>query len=882
MSIERETSGSPRKHDHSDEQISRAASDDALTPRQLARRTTTSSACFRTLVELEDFSVRKALARNRSTPDDVLLRVLADPHPRVGYLVCSRATLSEVVAIALASHPDIEVRCHLAVRRGLSEAVQRLLAHDKIVHVQYALLKCEQLSEQVSNTLANASEPLVRIALAKRPDCSVAALTQLADDSDPGVCREVARSTRVPSAVLSKLSQHSDIWVRVAVAQNTTSPASARDRLGRDVDESVRYCAAYAAHQVQDSGSLSQHVNNRDDGFRWIVAVSGNAESVAPLLHDKSPRVRWSAVTRGFATLDDLLALARDSDPMVRFSLAGLPTALPDAVSAILLADPDSRVRASLAGRADLGPATLLSLTQDEDMYVRRVARLGDPDGDESRQLKSNETPSSARARSNRITEADMLQIARSGEAASMRHLARNRVCTDAVRVVLAASDDVEVRTILAASRTSKPALLTELLRRHDDLVDRTVAGNILVPLPEHPRSWSSCSFTVRQSLAARKDLSDELRVQLASDVSSLVRLAVATNPTTGPAILALLAADVDHLVRAAVARHRCTSTSTLRGLVDDPTYEARGTLSRRLDRLDADALSRLATNDQCRLGLARSKNSSPHLLSLLLADDSHMVVTETAKNPRTPARALTPLLSHPSSAVRWQATKRVTSLSEEQALLLASDASWTVREGLAQNPIAPTCALDVLAREDTLSIRLAVARHPNASDEALDSLARVWNHQIHSAVADHPHASAPALDHLARDRNASTRAVVARHANTPTSTLGRLARDKRDWVRAAVAENPNTDPRTLRRLAGDKSQWTRATVGRNRRTGLAVLEVLASDAAADVRAAVAGNERTPLKLLIHLAADADSIVHRSLAKNPNLPAEERVLSALY
>jgi hypothetical protein len=645
-----------------------SAGDGALTPRQLARRTTTSSACFRTLVELEDLSVRKALARNRSTPDDVLLRVLVDPHPSVGYLVCSRATLSEVVAIALASHPDIEVRCHLAVRRELSEAVQRLLAHDKIVHVQYALLEREQLSEHVTNTLATASEPLVRIALAKRPDCSVAALTQLAYDSDPGVCRAVARSTRVPSELLSKLSQHSDTGVRGAVAENTTSTASERDRLGRDVEESVRYYAAYAAHDVQDSESLSQHVNHPDDGLRWIVAVSGNAESVAPLLHDKSPRVRWSAVMRGFAGLDDLLALARDSDPMVRFSLACLSTPVPDAVSAILLTDPDSRVRATLAGRADLGPATLLSLTQDEDMYVQRVARPSDPDDDESRRLKLNETPSSAGARSNRITEADMLQIARSGEAASMRHLARNRVCTDAVRVVLATSDDVEVRTILAASRTSKPALLTELLRRHDDLVDQTVADNVLVPLPEHPRSWLSCSFTVRQSLAARKDLTDELRAQLASDDSALVRRAVATNPTTGPAILALLDADVDHLVRAAVARHRRTSTSTLRRLVDDPAYEARGTLSLRLDRLDADALSRLTTNELCRLGLARSKITPPHLLSLLLADDSHVVVTETAKNPRTSARALTPLLSHPSSAVRSQAAKRVTSLSEEQA----------------------------------------------------------------------------------------------------------------------------------------------------------------------------------------------------------------------
>ena len=729
--------------------------------------------------------------------------------------------------------------------------------------------------------LAKTSEPQVRIAVAQRSDCSIATLTYLACDADPAVCHEVARSTRAPAEVLAKLSTHSDDSVRVMVARNAASPPALHDRLGRDVDEAIRYSAAYAAYQSKDALAVSQFAAHPDDGFRWIVACIGDAQAVTQLFRDKSPRVRWSAHMREFGSDDDLRAGACDPDASVRYSVSAVSRVLPEAVAVALLADPDSRIRANLAARTDVSEHLRLKLADDADLYVRRVTQDIASDGGKSPSPSSPSMRLRARARSNTINEAEMFQIARSDDATSIRHLGRNRACTTPVRMLLAASDDVQVRRALAASR-SEPAVLRQVLVLRDDLIDYTVAGNTRIPLPEHPRSWLSCSMAVREKLAARRDLGEELRLQLASDASALVRHAIATNPSSDPACLDLLAADVDHMVRAAVAGNRNTSTSTLRGLLDDTAYETRATLAGRLNRLGADVLSTLATNNRFRIALAMSKHSPPVLLGHLVADDSHLVVGQVARNPRATPAALVPMLVHPNAGCRHLATKRVTALSEEQALVLAADTSWTVREALAQNPITPSSALDVVAREDTLSIRLAVARNPNASDEALDLLARVWNHQIHSAVADNPRASASALDHLARDRNASTRAAVARHPNTATSTLGRLARDKGDRVRRTVAENPNTHSRTLRRLASDTRQWVRAVVGQNPSTPVAELDLLASDPAAEVRAAVAGNERTPLKVLIHLAADADSIVHRSLAKNPNLPDEERVLSALY
>ena len=372
----------------------------------------------------------------------------------------------------------------------------------------------------------------------------------LADDGDPGVCCEVARSSRVPPDVLATLSQHSDVAVRREVAQNRRSPQSVRTLLGRDVDETVRYCAADAAHQARDAESLAQLSRSPDDGIRLMVAVAGDSGSVVPLLHDEDPRVRWTAVDRVAGTCQDLRAVAADPDPMVRFALAGSPTVMPDDVALMLLDDSDARVRANLAGRADLSPTIRSRLIEDDDLHVRRTARHSGTHQVTLPRPNSKATRSSGRVRSKRISENEMLKIARSGDARSMRRLVQNRACTNTVRLALAESDDVGVRRLLAASPRSEATVLSLVLTRPDDLIDSIVAANTGVPLPAHPRSWSSCSFWVREALARRRDLTDELRAQLAADDSSVVRLAVATNPTTGAAILELLASDVDHLVR--------------------------------------------------------------------------------------------------------------------------------------------------------------------------------------------------------------------------------------------------------------------------------------------------------------------------------------------
>ena len=734
-------------------------------------------------------------------------------------------TSSESAQLSRTAHPDVQARIQLAKRHDLVESAQRRLACDPAVQVQLSLLQRRTLSEGVSLILAQATEPLVRMAVARRTDCPVGILAMLANDGDPGVCREVAQSSRVAPDVLAMLSEHSDVAVRSAVAQNTRSSRSARSLLGRDVDETVRHRAADAARTVHDVEMLSQLARNPDAGIRLMVALAGDSGSAVPLLHDNDPRVRWSAVDRVVGTCDDLRAVAHDSDPMVRLALARSSSVLSDEVAVRLLADSDARVRVNLARRPDLSPSIRSRLAEDVDLHVRRAAEHPRTHRDTLPHPKSKTTRSSGRARSKRITETAMLEIVRSGDIRSMRRLVQNRACTNTVRLALAESDDVGVRRLLAASRRSEPTVLSLVLNRPDDLIDSTVATNA-VRLPVHPRSWLSCSFSVREALARRRDLSDELRTQLAADASSVVRLAVATNPTTGPSILELLASDVDHLVRAAVAGHRNTSASILRGLVDDVTYETRRTLTGRLDQLGANGLSKLATNGDFRLAVARSKHAPSGLLRRLLADDSHVVASAAAENHGTRPSALYTLLPHPSSVCRQHAVKRVTRLAKGRALLLAADPSWTVREALAQNPIAPVEALDVLAREETFAVRIAVARNPNTSAESLDSL-----------------------------RSSG------------------LSRDERDRVCIALAENPRTLPITLQHLAADANQSIREAVARHQSTSDAELILLAADPVAAVRAAVAGNERTPSDILIRLAGDAHDVVRRSSAANPNLPA---------
>lgn len=817
------------------------AASSSLTPRQLARRADATATEFRVLAESEDFSVRKALARNRSVPDDVLLEILTDDRARIAYLVCSRARLSAAVGKALARHPDNEVRCHLAQRADLPEAIQRMLARDKVVHVQYALLKRQLLSDDVLTVLARHSDPLVRNSVAKRPDVPAAALSMLALDTDPGVCRVVSTSNRAPTSVLDHLAEHPDTSVRVGVAQNARSSSATRVLLSNDPDEEVRYSAMYQAYLAKDAAPLAAHVHHPDVGFRWTIAGGGDAESVTALLRDVSPRVRWTAAARGFATPAQLMALARDHDPTVRDLVAGLAT-LPSKVVTLLAKDTEASVRTTIATRTDLSSLVRTRLLNDEDNQVRWFAgRPSHPDAPQAVATTRRSDDATKSPRSRALTEAEMIRIVESGETTRLRRLAKNTALTHAVRLRLTDCDDFEVRASVASSRLSSEDVLAQLLLRHDSSIDRLVARNTSVPLPKHPRTWPACAVPVRQDIAARQDLDTTLISALSTDVSPLVRLEVATNRSTPSDVLRRLASDDDHMVRAAVASNPHTPTAALRQLASDPTYETRMRLTKRLRHLDSSTRRQWSTNHRARHALAKSPLTPRDLLLQLIEDDSQTVAAEAAQNYSTPAPAVELLLNHPAVACRHHAARRATSLSDEQALALARDPSWWVREAIAQNRVTPTCALDVLLPEKTLSIRVAIAWHPNASTDALDLLAHVWSHQIHSGVAYHPRALPSTLDHLARDRSVWTRRTVARNSNTAISTLGRLGRDRSEWVREAAAANPHTHVGTLRRLASDSAPRVRAAVAGNPLASGPLLERLAQDPEPEVRAALLG-----------------------------------------
>jgi hypothetical protein len=80
----------------------------------------------------------------------------------------------------------------------------------------------------------------------------------------------------------------------------------------------------------------------------------------------------------------------------------------------------------------------------------------------------------------------------------------------------------------------------------------------------------------VRQAIARRSDISNELQHRLASDSAAAVRLELALNPSAGPDTLTLLARDENSIVRRWVATHPKTPAIERELLSRDPIPEVR------------------------------------------------------------------------------------------------------------------------------------------------------------------------------------------------------------------------------------------------------------------------------------------------------------------
>ena len=146
------------------------------------------------LMKDEDVEVRKAVAKNSSTPVDILMR--------------------------LADDEDRNVREEVAINPNTPVELLRKLAMDEDEHVRWGVIR--------------------------NPNTPTEVLRKLAEDDDCIVRITVARNSRTPADILMTLAGDKSWRVRSAVASNRNTPVDILAKLAMDEDDDVRRVAEMA------------------------------------------------------------------------------------------------------------------------------------------------------------------------------------------------------------------------------------------------------------------------------------------------------------------------------------------------------------------------------------------------------------------------------------------------------------------------------------------------------------------------------------------------------------------------------------------------------------------------------------------------------------
>lgn len=446
------------------------------------------------------------LALNPSTPQDVLLRLLADAPLAVRMVLCRDRDLPEAVVTAVVEHPDRRTRGFLACNAHVDPVQRARLVDDPEWFVRAHLANGPQPT--------GSAPPL--------PDDTVVHMMETYGNEELGgafyqhFSRDLRRA--LPTHAVAKVRAWGvDGWASL--------PAGIRAALLEDPDDEVRERARRLA---------------RYEDPAWV-------ESALPAhsCHARNGVLINHALSR--AVVDGVLT--RPAGPEEKWMIAGNPS-LPADVVVLLAADPDAEVREEIARRADLGPAELRALAEDPDPRVRLAVSVHPGWTEEERAGIDYEVPVDGPFYHWPAPLTPEAPEAVRRNALSSHPLLRRRAArvhtlpADLVRL-LAADDDLGVRVLLAQHHPDAPA---ELMLRC--FLEYTGPG--------------------RADLLARPDFPTDGLAVHADDEDPEVRALAARDPRLAPETAERLTRDPDPVVRAAGARHPKLPAARLAELLDD------------------------------------------------------------------------------------------------------------------------------------------------------------------------------------------------------------------------------------------------------------------------------------------------------------------------
>ena len=253
--------------------------------------------------------------------------------------------------------------------------------------------------------------------------------------------------------------------------------------------------------------------------------------------------------------------------------------------------------------------------------------------------------------------------------------------------------------------------------------------------------------------------------------------------------------------------------------------------------------IEHFVVDEDARAEVAARADTSACVLTALTHDDSWLVSSTAAVNPKLPADVLERLTTGYLGMDDWATANPA--LSAEKIRTLVRDGSPDGYDQAAANPSCPPDVLRILADMDDFEINEDLAANPNTPPDLLEKLTQPDQGELtRIAAAANPSCPAAVLQHLVEHElradhpDEEVLSAAAANPNLPTASMEELFEDA--WTvaatRTAAATNPSCRDEMLQALANDPNPITRAAAATNPNIAASTLKQLTGDQDLQVR----------------------------------------------
>lgn len=323
--------------------------------------------------------VRRGVAQNAGTPDDLLLKLCGDSDSDVKDSAKKQIQdrrLSDAAVATMLADKSPEVRRLVAGNRHTSVARLKAMLKDPHPTVRLSIAWNPMASTEVIAALLNDENETVSAQALGHPNAPQLALEKAVNDSDPSFRSAVARNQSSPIKLLERLAEDPVLDVRVALLENRSLTLGLLRKFEEDVDDIAKYFPALINAARSDSSSPEDLVWTGQHSFliARFVALANNNYPPQLRAGDKA-KLRALIIDRDKPGIS-AAPVGSESNLRIALIALGLLPKLPEQkwlAKAVKSKDWLVRLAVSLSGVAKQNHFDLLA--NDSDARVRAIAR---------------------------------------------------------------------------------------------------------------------------------------------------------------------------------------------------------------------------------------------------------------------------------------------------------------------------------------------------------------------------------------------------------------------------------------------------------------------------------------------------------------------------